>query len=175
MAQTLTPYSPANVFVDWGSFLQITGFAEGTSIDVVRNTDNTTSVVGMQGDVGITLNADRTGTVTITLMQTSFTNRMLARLQSEQETSGELIRADLNIKDLSGSMLTSCYSCHIMTPPNQTLGDSQEAKTWVFYCEEIAFKGTPSGVFESDNTTARMNAAVSAAKTESEKLASLLV
>ena len=103
MAETLKTYSPAEVEVNWAGYVAIKNFADGTAIEMQRNTDNTRQLVGMQGDVGLTYNPDKTGTVSFTLMQTGESNYALSAIQNAQDTSGKIIRADLTISDPSGA------------------------------------------------------------------------
>ena len=100
---TLKPYSPGQVQVSWGG-VALKGFATGTFITAERSVANTTNAVGAQGDVGITLMANKTG-VTLTLMQTAESNRMLSAAQLSQDNLDKLFRADLVITDPSGSFL----------------------------------------------------------------------
>jgi hypothetical protein len=175
MANTLRPYSPEVVTTNWGAIMPIRGFEEGTFIEVARASENTRTKVGAQGDVGITLNADKTGTVTITLMQTSESNRLLSALQASQDSEGTLYRENLQIKDPSGSMLCECLGAHIMTPPVITLADDMSPKTWVFFSEKILYLEAPIGVVNSAATIAKINSIKATAKTASEALLELTV
>ena len=49
----------------------ITGFAEGTMIEIERNEDAIIPYVGTQGEVAFAESADKTGVIKVTLMQTS--------------------------------------------------------------------------------------------------------
>lgn len=63
-------YDPEKVILSYGG-VAITGYAEGAFIEVEKNEDNVFPYVGTQGDVGFAESCDRTGKITITLMQTS--------------------------------------------------------------------------------------------------------
>ena len=58
----------------------ITGYADGTFITAERNEDSRVPNTGAHGDVVVTESADRTGTVTVTLNQTSPSIRELRQL-----------------------------------------------------------------------------------------------
>jgi len=173
MAETQKVWSPAKTNVNWGGTFTFKGFAEGTFITSSRNTDNTRQVVGAHGDVALTLNADRTGTVTVTLLQTSETNRILASIQAAQDETGELYRADLTISDQSGSNLVDAQACHIMTTPENALSDDQTSKTWVFYSEKLTYLPVPTGYIKTVSEEARANNSLSAIRTASEALKNL--
>lgn len=164
MANTLQTYSPESVQVAWGGILNIKGFEEGTFCEVARAAENTKTRVGAQGDVGITMSADKTGTVTVTLMQTSETNRLLSAIQALQDSTGKLARESLQIKDPSGSMLCECLGAHIMTPPAVTLADDMSPKVWVFFSEKILYLEAPIGVINSAATVAKISSVKSQAE-----------
>lgn len=174
MAQTLRTYSPQEVVVTWSGFVQLTNFAEGTAIDVSRNVDNSQQLVGMQGDVGLTYNADKTGQLTFTIMQTGETNRILSAIQNTQDSTGTLIRGDITISDPSGSYLCVARNCHIMTTPNVVLGDGQNSKEWVFYAERLDFTDAPVGFVPPAAAAARIQGAVDGIRAASDALQALL-
>jgi hypothetical protein len=118
-------YSPAKVVVNLAGVLTLTGFAEGTSIQAARAVDNSSQTIGMQGDVGLTATANQTGTITFTLMQNSEANLALSALQNAQDIDQTLYRTGISISDPSGGFLCHAEGCHIMTPPEMSLGDTQ--------------------------------------------------
>lgn len=83
----------------------ITGFADGTMIEVERNEDAIMPYVGTQGEVAIAESADKTGTVKITLMQTSpsvgFLN-MLAK-QKGDDAAFPISVVNMNTNAISAS------------------------------------------------------------------------
>jgi len=174
MAQTLKTYSPQEVTVTWGGFVEVTNFAEGSAIEVSRNADNSTQTVGMQGDVGLTYNADKTGQISFTIMQTGTTNQTLSLAQLTQDQTGELIRGDIVISDPSGSFLCFANNCHIMTPPQVSLGDGQNSKTWTFFVERLDFTDVPVGAVQGAGIAAQSAAAVEGLKGASDALNALL-
>ena len=172
MADVLNTYSPRQVTVNWGGTVPIKHFAEGTAIEITRSTDNSTQAIGMQGDVAHTFIADKTGTVSFTILQTGETNRILSAIQMAQDASNDLYRADLNIVDLSGSSLCLARGCHIKTTPSYSLGDSQSSKTWVFFSEELLFSDLPTGVIDGVSAASRIKSAVDGIKSVSDAIKS---
>ena len=63
-------YDPLKVTLVVGTVV-IVGFAEGSMVEVERNEDAVAPYVGTQGEVAFAESADKTGTIKITLMQTS--------------------------------------------------------------------------------------------------------
>ena len=174
MSQTLRVYSPQEVTVDWGGYVTIRNFAEGTAIEASRAVDNTTNTVGMQGDVGITFVANKTGTLSFTLMQTGETNSVLSAIQREQDRTGELFRADITVRDPSGSSLATYGACHIMTPAVMSMGDDQQAKTWTFFVERFDYTSTPVGLTAANGAGARIGNSVDGIKSVSDALNAIL-
>ena len=87
MANGLQNYDPQAVVLVVGG-QQIVGFAEGSMIECSRNSDGWTEQVGAQGDVVRNKSADKTGTIKITLQQTSPSNAILQALQALDDENG---------------------------------------------------------------------------------------
>lgn len=174
MSTTLRTYSPQEVVATWGGFISLANFAEGTAIEIERNTDNSSQLVGMQGDVGLTYNADKTGQVTMTFMQTAETNRYLSQIQKLQDDTGELIRADIVISDPSGSSLCFARNCHIVTASTISLGDDQNSREWVWFAEQVEYTAAPIGFTSSTASTTRIESAASNLQGVSAALNNLL-
>src|SRR6478735_5327441 len=68
MAVDVFDFKNASVVVD-GKFL--TGYMDGTAIQAEKNEDNKVPHVGADGGVTFSNSADNTGTITVTLKQTS--------------------------------------------------------------------------------------------------------
>ena len=166
---TLKTYSPERVDTSWGG-VNLTGFAEGTAITLRRNADNSAQAVGMQGDVGITKTANRTGQVEMVFMQTSETNRILSAVQATQDLEGsDVIRGDIVVTDPSGGMIALARNCHIMTPPEVSLSDDQSPRTWVWFAELVEFfLEAPAGFVSNAGAIARVDSAVKTLKSASD-------
>ena len=67
---TITNYDPKKVTVNVGGRI-ITGFAESSVVTVSANEDRVTPIVGAQGDVVYSENANESGSVVMTLQTTS--------------------------------------------------------------------------------------------------------
>jgi hypothetical protein len=66
----------------------ISGFADGTFIDVERNEDIFSEVIGADGEVTRVKSNNRTGTATFTLLQSSASNDILAAYTLVDEQTG---------------------------------------------------------------------------------------
>ncbi len=135
MANVLT-YKPGEVSVVFDGY-EMTGFADGTFVTVEREEDSFTKHVGADGEVSRTLNANQSGTVTLTLKQTSDSNRILGELLATDEDDGSGV-AELVVKD---NLTNKAFSgeAWIQKPPNLERGKEQADQEWVFACAKIKF------------------------------------
>jgi hypothetical protein len=132
MAKT---FDPRKVFVTFANKL-ITGFMDGTAISVSRNEDAFTLSVGSDGEVARTANANKSGLITLTLMQTSAANDLL----SQQHTLDELTNAgtgELQIKDASGRTLLTAAEAWVKKFATVELGKELGGREWSIECGSI--------------------------------------
>jgi len=130
MADSLPVYSAREVSVAWGLIL-MDGFSSDNIVSFAYNTDLTTETIGADGKLATSVTPDRSGTVTVELMQTSNSTKELAALlayQNNQSDTSAIIKADFAVSDPSGSTLW------------------QGTHEWVLYSEKIDFLPTPRGV-----------------------------
>lgn len=132
-------YSPKDVTVSWNN-VPITGFAEGTFITMKRATESKKKTVGSQGDVCLTMSADRTGEIEITLMQTAPSNNTLAGLLNAEEITRIPTVGVLTISDPSGSALALSKNAFLMSYPNVDFSDDSTERVWMFGCEDLSFQ-----------------------------------
>jgi len=140
----LRPYAPADVVVSWNG-IPITGFAEGTFVTMKRSTESKKKSVGSQGDVCITMSADKSGEVELTLMQTSPANSLLAAALHAEELLKVPTVGVLMVSDPSGSILALSKNAFLMSFPSSDVGDDASDRTWMFGCENLDF-GSAIGV-----------------------------
>ena len=97
----------------------------------------------MDGRVCTTVSANRTGTITIELLQTSPSNKRLAKLFKIGSKSLMPVTVDISIMDLmqpgSGAEGVQCW---LKKVPDFTRGSEAENVTWEFFCEELTIKGS---------------------------------
>jgi hypothetical protein len=72
-------YDPEKVHVIVNS-ITITGYTEGSLVSCERNEDRMTPYVGAKGETDYAISNNNSGTVTISLQQSSPSNRMLQQL-----------------------------------------------------------------------------------------------
>lgn len=131
-------YDPSQVKCAFGGVV-ISGYQDGTFVEVERNEDQYTVQVGSLGDVTRTRNRNRTGKITITLMQHAPTNDLLESLLVLDETGDLLSSAPkpLIIKDLSNGMLCLAPESWITKTPKIERGKESMGVQWVFECAHL--------------------------------------
>lgn len=136
-------YSPKDVVCSWNG-IAIEGFAPDSFLRIQRTSALITPVVGAGGQVALTRNADRTGTIEIELMQTAQSNLLLAAIQAKQDDMEleEDISSNFVIYDPSGSVLATGVNAWLQELPQVELGRDQNSKTWIFGCERLEYTST---------------------------------
>lgn len=128
-------YSPEDVNFVFDGGLVATGLAEDEFVTAERNTEKRSFKVGAQGEVVVNESADDTGTVTVTIDQTSPTNKEFRRLYN----SGKAF--DLNVADNNPNTAdVSGSECYIENLPSKSSGAESGDREWnilvVDYTEE---------------------------------------
>lgn len=117
--------------------IEITGFDEGDDVIILdRITDSASHKVGTDGEMSVSISADRSGTVTFRLMQTSDSNSFLSGLISAQE-NGLFVPIFVQFKDTKGNDLGSGTQGYITKPAPMTRGTAVNAQEWVITVERL--------------------------------------
>lgn len=132
---TFRRYSPDQVKISFGG-IAITGYMDGTFVDAERNEDQYTMHVGSLGDVTRTRNLNKTGKVTITLMQHAPINELLQTKLSLDDLA-DIPPQPLQIKDLSNNMRVHASQAWITKPPKIERAKESAGIQWVFECANL--------------------------------------
>lgn len=124
-------YSPDNIVGDFdgGDFTQ--GIAKGTFLEATRNTDDVSMSVGSGGEVTFVESLDKTGTVTVTLMQGSAANDMFSA-KAALGSKGPLL-----IKDLGGTTLVHAQNARVRKPADVAFGNEDGTRKWEILCADL--------------------------------------
>ena len=114
-------YNPADVAIIVAG-IPIGGFADGTFITVARDNPAFTNGSGADGEGWRAKSNDKTGTMTLTLLQTSASNDALSALAALDEASGDGVGPFL-LKDNSGRTLVAAETCWV-----EKVSDSEFAR-----------------------------------------------
>ena len=127
---TVKTFDPKMVVITFGS-IPISGYAEGTFVSVNRSGDAFAKRKGAGGDVERINKNQGDFEVTVTLLQTTPTNKELsAVLAADQVTNAGVF--PLTIKDLLGETLFFAPQAWIRKDPEWEDGDDTNSRAWVF-------------------------------------------
>ena len=116
--------------------IPITGYADGTFINVERDTETFTKSIGAQGDVVRVRSRDKSGTITVTLMSSSPANDLLsARMILDEETG--LGYGPALVKELNGTTLVKAGNAWIEKPPSVEYGKEDGTREWKIVCANL--------------------------------------
>lgn len=122
-------YDPKKVVVIIGG-VPMGGFADGTFVTVARENDSFTKVSGADGIVSRAKSSDKSGSLTMTLAQTSPSNDVMTGFVQADELSNNGIVPVL-VQDFSGrTVLVSAFGW-VRKPPDSEFGKEISDREWV--------------------------------------------
>lgn len=129
-------YDPKKVIITYGG-IPIGGYADGTFVEVAPNAETWTKKVGADGEVVRSESNDNTHTVTLTLQQSSESNKYLSNCKNMDKLTGQGMQS-LSITDLNGETLFFWQQAWVQTDP--TFGFAKEAtdRQWVLHTGQIS-------------------------------------
>lgn len=122
-------YSPDKVIVVVGA-VALTEPADGTFVVIEAMTDGVTSEAGAYGDTARAMSLDTRHTITVTLMQTSISNTLLAGLYQQDRVSGGDGIVPVSVVDLRGQTVFAGMGW-VRKQATSTFSKGLEAKEWV--------------------------------------------
>lgn len=128
-------YSPDQVDIVFKG-IPITGFADGTFVEIEREVDTFTKKVGSLGDVARTKSLNKSGKITITVMDTHPVNDALAGVLSDDEQDGSGIGA-FTMKDRAGLTIAQATDAWCMRVPKITRAQVTANVVYVFEAASI--------------------------------------
>ena len=128
-------YNPAEVSVIISGRI-MDGFADGTFVSCGRNNDSWALTVGADGEGTRAKSNDRSGRLTLTLLQSSDSNEFLSELDLADELSGTSTFPIL-VKDASGSSLYEAETAWIVKPPDAPFSKTAENREWIIETDNL--------------------------------------
>lgn len=117
--------------------VEISGFDEGDDVIALeRLNDSAAHKIGTDGEMTVSISADRSGTVTFRLMQSSDSNGYLSGLINAQE-NGAFVPIFVQFKDTRGNDLGSGTQGYINRPASMTRGTNANAQEWMVTVERL--------------------------------------
>lgn len=122
-------YDPKKVVVTVGG-VPLSGFADGTFITAARENDAFSKVSGADGIVSRAKSNDKSGSITITLAQTSPANDYLSMLaKRDEETNTGVV--PVMVKDFSGRSRYISGFAWVRKQPDGEFGKEISDREWV--------------------------------------------
>lgn len=128
-------YNAADVSIIFAG-IPIDGFADGTFITAARDNPTFNSVVGSDGEGARAKSNDRSGTITITLLQTSFSNDELSAIALLDELSDAGV-APFTLRDGSGRTVLHAETAWIEKPADVELGREISNREWILKTDNL--------------------------------------
>lgn len=129
-------YDPKKVTVNIGGHIA-EGFADGTFISASRNNQTFNLVSGASGETARAKSNDLSGTVELTLMQTSATNDFLSSkllLDEGPQSSGKFSFAVL---DANGTTVLQSTEMWVQQPPTTEFAKEMSERAWTLETGEL--------------------------------------
>jgi hypothetical protein len=122
-------YDPKSVVVTIGG-VPMSGYADGTFLNVDRDENAFTKVTGADGTSTRVKSNNRSGSMTLTLKQSSPSNDVLSGFASLDELSNTGV-VPILIKDLSGNSLFFSATGWVQKFPSSEFGKEINNREWV--------------------------------------------
>lgn len=117
--------------------VEIKGWADGDDVILMeRLEDSASHIIGAAGEMTVSLNTDKSGTVTFNLLQTSESNAYLSGLINAQEV-GIFTPVTMQFKDTVGGDLSSGTQGYIQKPAPMQRGVGLNTQQWVVVSERL--------------------------------------
>ncbi len=128
-------FDPGQVSLIVGAF-PISGFADGTFINVSRENDSFSKVTGADGITSRAKSNDRSGMIVITLAQTSPSNDVLSGINAADELNSDGV-VPVFVKDNSGRGLFVSAFAWIRRPADSEFSKEVSNREWTLDCSEL--------------------------------------
>ena len=128
-------YSPKKVQVNFLNQV-ISGFADGEFVMAAMNNDQVSLVVGADGEGARAMSADNSGTVKLTLLQTSLGNDILSEALRADRLSNINV-GPLLIVDTSGRTLVMAAEAWVKKFADVSLDKDVKAREWTIESADL--------------------------------------
>lgn len=128
-------FDPKAVICTFGA-RQITGFAEGEMISVVRDADNYTLQMGAYGEGTRIKQNNEAGTITLRLQPSADDNAYLSSVAASDELNRDGL-LPFGLKDLSGNDLVVAEQAFIQKYPDKGYGTEAGVMEWILRTDKL--------------------------------------
>tara|TARA_R100001480_G_scaffold7635_3_gene15596 strand:- start:608 stop:1033 length:426 start_codon:yes stop_codon:yes gene_type:complete len=130
----LATYDPKKIVITLGG-TPIVGLADGTFVSFERINDAYSITTGADGLTTRTKTNDKSGTLTLTLQQSSLSNNFLSTIYNLDETANAGVVA-LGIKDILGLSIVTAGFAWIKKLPVVEYGNELSNREWMIDCAD---------------------------------------
>lgn len=117
--------------------VEIGGYDEGDDvITLARRVPSANSKVGTDGEMTLSISADRSGEITFRIEQVSDSNTFLSALVAAQE-NGAFVPIALQFRDIKGNDLVSGTQGYLEKPADMSRGTNSNAQEWKIVVERL--------------------------------------
>lgn len=115
----------------------ITGYSKSSFVKIEREEDSFKKETGADGLTTRVKSNNRSGTITITLQQSSISNSLLSKINRLDEQSASMV-VPVTVTDLSG--LSSSFSATgwVRKPADQEWGAEAKERQWMIDCADLS-------------------------------------
>ena len=119
--------------------VELTGWDEGDDvIAIARNNDSISHKTGASGEMMVSVSADKSGTATFKLQQTSPSNRYLSQLMDAQEAGGsQFVPISFRFQDTYRQDMASGAAGYLKRPSDMTRGAAGNTQEWAVVVERL--------------------------------------
>jgi hypothetical protein len=128
-------YDPKRLMITFAG-AAIEGFADGTFLTVERRNPSFNLMVGADGEGARARSNDNSGTITLSLIQTSKSNTLLSAFSALDEASGNGV-APFFVKDLNSDTLLVAATAWVSKPANAEFGKEISNREWTLETDNI--------------------------------------
>ena len=129
-------YDSASVFVSVGG-VPISGFAADSKVTIVRNNDAYTLQMGSDGEAARSKSNDKSGRMTIQLLQTSPSNAILSAFALADEVTPGGAVFPFACKDLNGGSLHTAQTGWIVKKPDAEYVVEAGPREWIIETDDL--------------------------------------
>lgn len=114
----------------------VTDFAEGSVIAIARNSDKYNKSIGAKGETDYSKTNDDSGTITITLKDTSYSNLWL----TEYAEDGKFLEVSVIDSNVPGYLKVGGNRCVIMRPADVSKGQEIGTREWTIDVDKMIYE-----------------------------------
>lgn len=114
----------------------VTDYADGSVVSISRNSDTYNKAIGAKGETDYAKTNDSSGTVTITLKDTSYSNRWLTEYAEE----GKFLEVSVIDSNAAGFVKVSGNRCVIMRPADISKGQEIGQREWTIDIDKMIYE-----------------------------------